>query len=489
MNYPSCYLALILALSLWSAPSLASAEHESDCRQFYQQVDRSVADAGVRDAQDAPVKGFPYLRSNRFLVSLVKNADSEERFDFLLQQLRNLEDQARPLELRNLPPATLAALKKSQPDVLPSLPDLAAALNECARILVAADRGRPDSIKRNITAPTHYSLLKRLLGFYPITAIPFSRGIRKFQAEMTQTYAKNLSEVVRDADVVFHGPPAAEAIDVAAILHNASDNPLRIPTPDAEQLKQLFAQFAPIFAVDTKGEFDRPGAVHWNTMNQPAIDTASTPIYTLTSHTVFQGQSLLQLNYVIWFSERPKQGKFDMLGGDLDGLIWRVTLAPDGRPLLYDTIHPCGCYHLFFPTDRLRAKPPHPSLQETAYVPQPAPRLSADERPIIWIESATHYIVRVTSTPPDVKQSAKPYALTDYDELRSLPLANGTNRSLFRPDGLISGTERGERLFFWPMGIASAGAMRQWGHHATAFVGIRHFDDADLIEKAFEAAP
>jgi hypothetical protein len=35
------------------------------------------------------------------------------------------------------------------------------------------------------------------------------------------------------------------------------------------------------------------------------------------------------------------------------------------------------------------------------------------------------------------------------------------------------------------MGIASAGAMRQWGRHATAFVGRRHFDDADLLERRF----
>jgi hypothetical protein len=36
------------------------------------------------------------------------------------------------------------------------------------------------------------------------------------------------------------------------------------------------------------------------------------------------------------------------------------------------------------------------------------------------------------------------------------------------------------------MGIRSAGAMRQWGRQATAFVGRRHFDDADLIERRFE---
>ncbi|MBI3045060.1 MAG: hypothetical protein HYY78_19780 [Betaproteobacteria bacterium] len=42
-----------------------------------------------------------------------------------------------------------------------------------------------------------------------------------------------------------------------------------------------------------------------------------------------------------------------------------------------------------------------------------------------------------------------------------------------------------ERVLFWPMGIASAGTMRQWGRHATAFLGRRHFDDAGLIERRF----
>jgi hypothetical protein len=27
--------------------------------------------------------------------------------------------------------------------------------------------------------------------------------------------------------------------------------------------------------------------------------------------------------------------------------------------------------------------------------------------------------------------------------------------------------------------------MRQWGHHATAFVGMRHFDDPDLLARRF----
>ena len=57
---------------------------------------------------------------------------------------------------------------------------------------------------------------------------------------------------------------------------------------------------------------------------------------------------------------------------------------------------------------------------------------------------------------------------------------------MYGPDGIVDGTERLERFLLWPMGIASAGAMRQWGTHATAFVGRRHFDDPWLFEDAFE---
>ena len=54
------------------------------------------------------------------------------------------------------------------------------------------------------------------------------------------------------------------------------------------------------------------------------------------------------------------------------------------------------------------------------------------------------------------------------------------------PAGQVaSEAERAEAWLFWPMGISEAGSMRQWGHHATAFVGRRHFDDADLLDRRF----
>ena len=76
--------------------------------------------------------------------------------------------------------------------------------------------------------------------------------------------------------------------------------------------------------------------------------------------------------------------------------------------------------------------------------------------------------------------------MTADDTLRSLHRPDGTHQSLFRGDGIVAGSERGERWLFWPMGIREPGAMRQWGRHATAFVGRRHFDDPGLLARYFE---
>ncbi len=458
--------------------------NERDCRTLYQRADQAIHRAKVRDAQEDAVSGFPYLRSNRFFASQFAQNLNVEQFAFFLRQLRGLDSTARHIEIGNLPKGARGALERESRQLFGDQSNLATALDECGDLLLTAEQPSLDKLNTIIAAPARYSFFKRLLGLYPLTAIPFSRGIRKFQKEMMQTFAKPLNEVVDLSNVVVHVPPAVAAVDVAAILRDAGNNPLQIPLPNAEQAAQLFAAFAPNFAVDMRGTFDRLGAIEWTDGNRLNVDTSNIRVYTLMSHTSRTGQSFLQLNYMIWFSERPKKGPFDMLGGALDGLIWRVTLAPDGTPLLHDTIHPCGCYHLFFPSEKLHTKPPHPSLQESAFVPQSLPAVKEGERLTVWIESATHYVVRVSAEPV---RDVTPYAFASYDDLRSLPMGDGDSRSLFRPNALISGTERGERFFFWPMGIASAGAMRQWGHHATAFVGMRHFDDADLLEKSFDS--
>jgi hypothetical protein len=159
-------------------------------------------------------------------------------------------------------------------------------------------------------------------------------------------------------------------------------------------------------------------------------------------------------------------------------------------------MHTCGCYHMFFPTPSAQPKPAPQQGIEWAFVPHSLPAINAQQRVLVRVAPNTHYIDRVSvlDASPD---AATPLATLDYHSLRSLPLdrsatdtlpSNSTivTRNVFSPQGFIEGTDRAERYLFWPMGIARAGSMRQWGQHATAFVGRRHFDDAMLMQERFD---
>ncbi len=98
------------------------------------------------------------------------------------------------------------------------------------------------------------------------------------------------------------------------------------------------------------------------------------------------------------------------------------------------------------------------------------------------MSSRAHFVQRLSFTP---HSEGEPYLWDDYTRLRSLEVEAGQRRSMFNKYGIVSGSERPERVLLWPMGIRSPGAMRQWGRHPTAFVGRRHYDDPYLIEQLF----
>jgi hypothetical protein len=103
----------------------------------------------------------------------------------------------------------------------------------------------------------------------------------------------------------------------------------------------------------------------------------------------------------------------------------------------------------------------------------------------VRLESATHYLQRVYT---DTATAGQRYAQHPYRELYSVTSPQGP-RSLFGPEGIVPGTQRGERFYLWPMGVRSPGAMRERGRQATAFIGRRHFDDARLLEDLFLLRP
>jgi len=461
----------------------------ADCRANYLGIDARVDRAGVRNGGAHRIPGFPYLRSDRFLASFRDEAGEGAAFDAWVERLRRLDLQARTPELRNL----------GWDDPTEELRHL----DECGRDWAArdlADPARRVQLREGVVVPDDYSMLRRTLGVYPIAAIFLDMGMRDFNAQVLADYSKSHAALESPGPLVLW--TQGETLAGAPLRRDWPRDALNIPLIADADWQALAQAHAPRWLIETAGDHDLPGAPALRN-GAPAFDATRPVTYFHPAFTRFGDRVLAQLVYTIWFAERPKAGFMDPYGGALDGIVWRVTLDERGEALLYDTIHACGCYHYYFlPEPALRAGDPAArplrrkpagtaAWEEPVLFPQQAP----DAPFAIRVQSGTHYVRRLVplanipvgaahgrdSFEPDRRD----YILADYAELLSLPDGKGARRSLFREDGIADGTERLERLFLWPAGIASPGAMRQWGRHATSFVGRSHFDEPRMLERLF----
>jgi hypothetical protein len=72
----------------------------------------------------------------------------------------------------------------------------------------------------------------------------------------------------------------------------------------------------------------------------------------------------------------------------------------------------------------------------------------------------------------------------DYDRIGT-PYLKDNRQSMFGQDSIAPGSKKLERFILWPTGVLSPGAIRQWGRHAVAFAGKRHFDDPFFMDRMF----
>lgn len=461
------------------APEAAAASGERDCEALVADVDRAVASARVQDGAAARIADFPYLRVNRFLSSFASESLDDAQFVEWVARLGELDRAARAFEIANLPLPEQQRLHAGDGTLEQSL-------DRCRKALSRADLASAER-RAVLLGRAHvdddYDTWKRVLGLYWITRLPFASGVQGYQEEVARTFGTPLERLpVRGRLVAYsHGGQTwLTQSEVQAILARGSANALRIPDPAPDDAERLFGTFAPRWIVDERDANDRIGRLVLSAQGRVEVDTSVPVVYRRIAHVRVGADSMVQLVYSVWFPARPRTSTFDLLGGHLDGIIWRVTLAPDGSPLVFDSIHSCGCYHQFFPTSRARPLPAPDTVEEVAFIPQFLDATSVALR----VETGTHYLQRVsigTSEPGDTE-----YGFAADDGLRSLSRPDGTRRSAFAPDGVVPGSERGERYLFWPMGVPEPGAMRQWGRHPTAFIGRRHFDEARLLERYFE---
>lgn len=452
------------------------------CQNIYQSLDQAVAETIISPSWPAKINGFPYLRVDRFLSSYTRQDLTESELSAWLQQMVRYDLDLRAVELAGLDNKKHPWLAQFSPEQTPLQ-----MLNVCSEKLKEYDLHHPErlaELRRNAQVPSEYSIFNRIFGIYPLVSIPASLGVENYHQQTRQTFAQPLPSLPVRGELQRFVSVAKPSPVTSAIAHDA----LFIPQPTPLQLENLFARHAPVWEIDVVADYDLPGIPVWQSNTQPTADTAQPIVYHYPSYTRWQGQALLQLNYLIWFSERPAQSRFDILAGRLDGLIWRVTLNTDGSVLIYDTIHPCGCYHYFFPGTGLALRNESDKLPEPPLVVQNAPDLTPHQSIVIRVESGTHYIQRVyaDNLQENALKDVNYYHLRDYRDLYASTVMNsGKTLSLFDKSGLVRGTERAERWLLWPLGVPSAGAMRERGRHAVAFVGQRHFDDADLLEQLF----
>jgi hypothetical protein len=459
------------------SPHIGGVGMSGGCADFFAALDKRASESQALDPGAFRVEGHPYLRTNRFLASFSSDAVADRAaFAAWVDRMQTLDQEARRHEIANLPAAAGPGNSEAE---------LNARVAGCGNHLKAAEFQDAESrlaLREKTRVPDEYLTLPRVLGLYPLTSLLVSNGVQNWHSVARESFSTDPPAGWR---VIRYGPERSTGLpDKSPIVASAERDILGIPVYSPTDLEALFWMHAPVWEVRTEAEYDRIGAPVWTPEGVIDIDTGQPVTYTLLSFTRFGREILTQLNYIIWFPARPKEHALDIYGGLLDGVNYRVTLDRNGNPLLYETIHNCGCYYEAYPTGRLRVR------EKIDYAEPPlilkAPELTrSNDRVVVAMETRTHYVRHLYPISRGFHPEMATYSLSDYDALRSLPDPKGGRRSMFGPDSLAPGSERLERFILWPTGVVSPGAMRQWGRHAVAFVGERHFDDPDSMDKMF----
>jgi hypothetical protein len=392
------------------------------CMSEYAAIDTAVQQAGTADAEYARIEGFPYFRVNRFLASYdfntLKPAERTEWIDHLVQA----DKDERGIEVGNLPAVKRGELYgRLERDPLQSI-------KACADSVRAFDHQKPEA---------HKALPPRaVVGNDDAPAKSAPRSAEQLAALVAPTPPAMAGSTVFEP----MGTKPMSPYTVKLVVSQSASKELKIPEPKEEGAERLIGSFAPMVRVT--GEPDESMVIPAWKDGKLASEYNAAVAYAKFSQAKWKGQPVLQISYFIWFKAQP-----------LDGLIWRVTLGPNGKPLAYDTIHTDGSNYLLLLAD--------PSLRASGAAK--LPEIPDGSRLVLSIDGANHDIRHVGAWEGVTRDN---YLLVDYDRLRRLYYKDGETRSLYDANG-NSGT--------------GAGAPRQWSHHKLEN-GL-YFDQPDLLEK------
>lgn len=439
-------------------PLAEPSNGQLDCRMWFDLQQSALDKQNISDAGSTRIDGFPHLRATRWVAFLYQQATGEASQQLWLELAAS--------EAQRSWQAELSRLYGSQQGHQQWRDQLQSCIHSMTNL--TSFYGLPEP-----QVADSYVSWQRVVGVYPLSRLLALPAIKHQQRDMDKRFRHPARLPIRH---YVPSPFSGNLPIPSALARNAFDMPL----PKGPNRDALLAHYAPVLSIADPKDLNQPGSIVLN-QGLPSVDISAPVAYQWLSWTHYRGHALLQLNYQFWFSRRPAAGLLNLHGGELDSIIWRVTLKPDGNVLFYDSIHGSGRDHKIFTVARGLHTATLSGDRPSVY-PQPVAN-AASERISLLLEADTHYLVRVELFNAEGEQHY--YQQLDADLLRALPDGQGGYSSLFDQRGLVPSSKRRQRFLRWPLGIASAGAIRQSSQHAIALVGRRHFDDPLLAEVLF----
>ena len=477
------FLALFVSGCTCKVPKLAEVYDNSDCQQLWQNLEQAIHAHDVHDPSTIRILNFPYLRSDRYLQALAARAESTEEQHFVLGQMRRLDLEKRSAELDRLPKSVRASLLGGHTTGTDQL--FKQRLDSCSQEFLAADKHDGEfinQVRETIDLDRDYSIGLRSVGLYPLSSLVVDYVAENAQDEMVSALSEPVPAEALTKMHSFKGPEPRDEMrsKLADILRKGRSTSLLSLQLSAKDKLSLAQYFAPILTTGKEDGHDQFGQIV-NDQGRFRVDGNKPVVYYYFSQTFVQNIPALQINYVIWFSERTQPAPW-FEKGDFDGLTFRVTLDWDGQPIFVDTMLNCGCYHFaLFDDTRVRGT----LTDSRGFIPTVAgtmPELQGNERFHFTIKPGWHQIDKVhTSSPAPSYQN---YALRPYEDLERLD-QGGQAISLFDVYGRLEASHRPERFFLFVMGIPKVGTMRQRGRHPITLTGRSYFDDPYLFDNAF----
>ena len=471
-----------------SVKKLAEQPYSSEaerCEAFY--IAFAHRTEGLEDPASHRIPEVPWLRTNRTLAAKAKQLLSRQSEHPVSESL-SINDKWQQwlsvaaefaISRQRLEWGRLSPTGRQQLLAVSQQSNLLSTLRFCRSTLETqwlAEPGAIVQIRRLTNVPDHYSSIKRFFGIYPITQwatrilLPglkreflnyFSKGPEQHSANGEWQYFSSKRQLSKAAQT---GESELTQLDYFNII---LDN-------------------APIWRIDVASSDDIPGSIQNSARHKPAVGGQYSE-YQYLSETWFDGKWRLQANYVLWFPRRTSKGLVDLLAGEIDSVVWRVTLDEESQPMVFDSIHSCGCYHLVIPTPNYQQRSSSKNWPEPPLVMPTLKKDRSRKNLQLTIASGNHYLLGVGNG--SISDNTQPLTARPYNELLQQTVdGQVTLTSIFNTHGLVAGSQRPERWLLWPMGIRSAGAMRQAGTQAIAFVGRRHFDDSNLLDQILEPA-